>query len=304
VRQAFRPNRRETMWHGTASTLAPRILTEGFVPEPKKKVWSADTGYRASFYGTYFTSNWMLAKSAAVTASDKLGGNPVVFEVKLELRNTLIDEDHMPNADAALAAGNKLACLNTWMCREVLDYGADDVVMFVWNGVRAYWEDLTQRFIQVYGRYPESMVDERFRKAVEGAIVEYLTATLHAGAAAYEKRYSSEDYNEGRNETVWVRKSKANLIERLRGLADRIPGDEFRGSIHNVRLDQPVRFKGANRILSAVEIIYPRNELGQWQSSTPEKPYRLRVLYGAMSPEWLENFDRHIGGDRVIEVGK
>ena len=166
--RAFRPNRREIMWHGTSSVVAKRILTEGFVPEPKKKVWGEDTGYKASFYGTYLTSSWMLAKSAASTAADKLGGNPTVFEVQVELRNALVDEDHMPDAAGALAGGNKLACLNTWMCHEVLDYSADDIVMFVWNGVRDYWGDLVMRFVQVYGHYPKSVVDERFRKGFQG----------------------------------------------------------------------------------------------------------------------------------------
>lgn len=295
--RSFRRNRPETMWHGTSSVLAPRILTEGFVPDPKKKRWSEDEGYRASLFGTYFTNNWMTAKAAAGNAVDKFGGNPVIFEVVIELRSGLIDEDHLPRADMVLARANNLAFLGSRMMNDIIRYDrGHDVADFVEKGVGEYWRALKPH---------ANSIDPRAYNAITPRIREYLTATFVAAAETKSGGgWGGAEYMEGKHFTPRVMAARESLLLGLRGLLNDVPAERFQRDIRNVRIDRPVRFKGANRIVGAVEIIYPTDTEGRWTSSEPDNPFRLHVLYGKMTPEWLENFDKHIGGHRVIEVAR
>ena len=289
----YRRNRPEVMWHGTSSVLARRTISEGFIPSPRRKRWSE--GYMESFPGTYLTSNWMTAYSAAGNAVDKFGGNRVIFKVIAELRTTLPDEDHLPQAAHALARANKLAMLGPYLAERIVS-DPKYAEGFVENGVDEYLADMDMRF-------QSKRMDARHRRMLRPYIRRYLWATLQAAAdlqttMKYDAPY---EYGESRHETPRVRAARALLIDRLRGISNYIPHDDFMVGLHNVRIDRPVRFRGANRILSAVEIVQPRKIHPYRSASSPENPYVLIPLMGTIPKDFLDAFNRHIGG--VVEIG-
>ena len=292
----MRPNRREVLWHGTSSIVTPRILTEGFVPAPRHKRWGPETGYRASFYGSYFTNNWMTAYSAAGNAVDTFGGERVIFEVQIELRTALIDEDHLPDGPTFLAHANNRSFILTKDAFEILTepelkkYGEK----FIENGVQDYWRQLEWDLV----RTRDNHLRQEAHDALYPFIWNYMYETLWAAANIYDPHdpwHTSREYSERRDETPAVRKARADLILKMRGLVNKWPPEAF--NIRNVRIDQPIRFRGANKILNAVRIDEP-SEDGQQVSATIDNPYELVALYGCVSENFIEQFYQHITGDR------
>lgn len=91
------------MYHGTSSKWLRSIKTHGLVPNPKAKVWDTDKDSlsnravrsRASLFGTYLTTNLMTALGSATTAVDKFGGSHLFVVAKIQLLSGKADEDHI-----------------------------------------------------------------------------------------------------------------------------------------------------------------------------------------------------------------
>jgi hypothetical protein len=280
------------VWHGTCSTLANEILADGgFVPEPPRKRWSADTGNLASHYGTYFTNNWMTAWSAAGQAEEKFGGERVIFEVDAELLDALVDEDHLPSAIVALAHGNGVVSLlprNAW---EIL-YLRGDLGAVMANGMETYLEHLQSRF------GPSLPVDDRLRKSIAG----YLMATLRAAAALHNPEKPWDDPSEFKltHETQEMRDAQDEVAAATRGMVDRAIDSPYNWMV-NMRIDRPVGFDTGDFIVNVIEVAEPRKwdpEAGimRYDIASPENPYKLRVLYGELRPEFMAEFMKSIVG--------
>lgn len=78
------------IYHGTSSTLLPKILEEGLVPNQTSN-WDHTVqskkgfNYLTSTYATYF----------AVMATEQHGGEPVVIELEIDETNLYPDEDYI-----------------------------------------------------------------------------------------------------------------------------------------------------------------------------------------------------------------
>jgi len=90
--------RKVILYHGTSPDVARRVLSEGLVPEPKKRSWAEDPDVsfsdmsRASFPGIYLTGNLLTALSAAQRVSP--GNKPrAVIIVEVEETGLVHDED-------------------------------------------------------------------------------------------------------------------------------------------------------------------------------------------------------------------
>lgn len=300
-----RRNRPETMWHGTCTPLALEILASGgFVPEPPRKRWDASTGHMASYRGTYFTNNWMMAWAAAGNATDKFGGEKVMFQTVIELERALPDEDHLPEEAHALAHSMGLSFVTSRYAHELLHETRPETLQEVLNAAaEAYLADLEQRFINRYGRYPDLKLSPRVRAELSCPVFRLMKATLKAIARLYiPSSFYGKEYRRP-DETPEVRSARDEVAVALRGLLDEIPVDEWH-DIFNARVDQPVGMQGLHRIVSAVEVTCPK-EIGQdgierWTSSTPENPFVIKPLLGTVTREFLSEFEKHVGGEYVI----
>jgi hypothetical protein len=241
---------RRTMYHGTASVFARRILKEGFIPNPRKRAWGLDDGNsgNAAFPGTYFTDSVDLAEEAASNAVDRYGGSMVVFEAVLESRTATFDEDDLMGIgvpeDAPGRPGRRPASVYRSAAEEWLSG------MLVMN---PEWSP---------GLRPEAR--ERLLPLV-AAWAEQSDAESARVVRLWTNRESPEH-----------RAARRAVYDALKGLPAR-----YGSGILNLRVMEPVGFRGANRIVSAVEYPTYREDEGR------EIPEEYRIVYGEPSPEFL-----------------
>ena len=99
VRAVEAAGKRRVLFHGTSPRIAKRILSEGLVPDPKKRSWSDDpntstyTLPRTSLPGIYLTDNVMTALSSARRTSGGGRNERALVVVDVEEKTLSHDED-------------------------------------------------------------------------------------------------------------------------------------------------------------------------------------------------------------------
>jgi 8-oxo-dGTP pyrophosphatase MutT (NUDIX family) len=100
---------RQIFYHGTTSTLLPKILAQGLIPNPKVRSWSDDPHKgliqpsRQSLEGIYVTTNLMTAVSAAGRVARRDKAHRLIVVMELQPRDLLADEDDIGGTINALA---------------------------------------------------------------------------------------------------------------------------------------------------------------------------------------------------------
>jgi len=292
------------MWHGTCTPLALEILASGgFVPEPPRKRWDESTGHMASYRGTYFTSNFMTAKAAALNAMKKFGGNEVIFQVVAELSRGIPDEDHLPPAHEVLARSMGLAFLCSESAWDVLQKPKSKVQEILGAATEAYFADVEQRFLNAYGRHPDLGFSPAQREYLYPAVYNLMAVTLEtiAGLHNPDRPWSSPEYKP-QHQTPEMRRAINQVAVALTGILDQMPLDEWdpeRFHIHNMRLDEPVGLgDGMHRVELAVEIVDPDRD----RRTSPDNPYTLNILHGRMTPEFLREFEKSQVGEGRMDL--
>lgn len=207
---------KETYYHGTSSALARKILKEGFIPNPKQKIWDQDKGHLESYEGTYLTERVEVAARAAAAAVSKLGGDSVVFEVQIETKTGLMDEDELPHPNLSVSEE----------------------------------EALKEWFAEYEDEY-EIEIAPQLKKKLTPLLEEWFY-------------WEHEDQTDPESMT----EAREAVIQALKG-----QDDFFHG---NIRIDQPITFKGANKILAAIKFRF-------------DGGIKYEVLYGTPSNFFVQD---------------
>jgi len=300
---------RKRVWHGTSSRAARRILREGFVVNPQTKVWDQkEYIWKGSYSGTYLTFNWFTAYSSANRAVEKSGGTPVIFEVQVETKTALPDEDNLPMPHDALAPSLKLVELTNYWVLE-LNKNPRVVKKIIRRAADHFRATLDYR---ATGRgdgihktkFAKSFSDKRW-KALRPHVTNYLWeywrervahATRYPPHSAGEREFSKEQHF-----TSLLRRMLANLIKKMRWFVkvQEVKGDT---GFLNLRIDAPITFRGSNKILSAVELL--RDDYSEREAKFDQRyPTILRQIYGKMSPEFVKQYSTRVGDHYIIEKG-
>lgn len=287
---------KELYYHGTSTVFAKRILSEGFVPNPKRKVWNPERGRLASYDGTYFSKNFGTASSSAQNAAIKFNGRKCVFEVQLETRTGLMDEDQLPSMMAALTNAS-----GGYRILESLHGKVTDK----WSSERGRKENeewlassragevatkaaqlATEDFVRNLRDEVKPLAD-RYTKGLRDAAYRWAWAMLHAAADGHEvHRHGSAD-------TPDIRAAKNDFMRAAGSVAKQ--QESFMGN--NARITTPVAFRGANRILAAVVEPQRHDPIEQGRDYKDPKP--VYVVYGnpsgnfisKMREAWSPNLD-------------
>lgn len=271
--------KRGLFYHGTSSVLAKRILSEGFVPDPKKKIWDGETGTSESYTGTYFTAWPHTAGRYAGGAVRKFGGFEVIFEVQLETKTGVFDEDEiapvalsvMMAAHARYPAGTgltKILAENVLNDKRQLGALVEDAVTG-WIGTGDESSPRAMPFAYLYRqRYGDAPINPNYWNAV------YAAAKRAAVAFLEDVRDTGSTDGKGPR----YRKAETELFKAIN--LSRY-GPQQRGGPHNIRVTEPVGFRGANKIVAAVG--------DQWKLSQDGQRTRIvHILYGKPSAELLK----------------
>lgn len=91
-------SRKRILYHGTSPEIGRKILSEGLIPDPKKRAWKEDPGAslgmlpRTSFPGVYLTGNFMTAYASSTNVAGPRKDHVIVV-VEVEEASLVHDED-------------------------------------------------------------------------------------------------------------------------------------------------------------------------------------------------------------------
>jgi hypothetical protein len=288
---------RSVLYHGTSKEVGRRILSEGLVPRPKKRVWDVDPdakfGHlpRTSFPGTYLTGNLMTAISSATTAGGPQRERTIVV-VDVEEDSLVHDEDTI-----------------TISLRDVLRD-------FVPKG----WLVTEHSILDIYDEMSKGDLDDRIKKAAEDflksvdvqaqagyggekvpvaekAIKDLITREAAHGLVAstwYSNEKSWEQMKEeqkdkGRDVSSLPDPASADrdFMSSLEALTDKLKPRHARGLAADTFMDtsrirEPVGFSGSNRIVAVVGVGQDFEHAG--------KPYTIKFYYGNPNDKRLSDF--------------
>lgn len=246
-----------TMFHGTSSVFLPTILSNGLVPNPKKKKWDVDpnislgTQSRVSLPGSYWTSNLLTATGSARSTTEKFGGETIVVIAQIQTRSAMADED---NVTHSLRLGYDSAFGGRYS-------DSPGLVAGVYYDSRDYYEQVKQKFIDLTHR--ELSGDNEKKPVPEkllGQTFDALTLRIiaHGIKDAGNDRYWNPVYrvtNKPDN-TPTVPETEQNLLNIKDKLTRYYRESTEDASVfrHTLRITEPVTYRGANRITHIVEI--------------------------------------------------
>ena len=102
---------RQIYYHGTSSALLKTIMSQGLIPEPKKRAWAddPDAGFshasRASIGGIYVTTNLLTATASAFRAAEKGKVDELIVVMDIHPYSLVGDEDDHMNAATIAVPG-------------------------------------------------------------------------------------------------------------------------------------------------------------------------------------------------------
>jgi hypothetical protein len=314
-RYAGAATERGIWYHGTARENLPAILSQGLIPDPKKRVWADDPGAgfgqpsRVSYGGIYVTQNLMTARSSVPRNTDKAGGVIVVME--LQPRTLLADEDDFLFSASQMYQPNLNWSPTTaaWLYL-ASKYGRPDDA----DTVRMV-ADAKQSYAAVFLRGNKDLLKEKYTPQLEDALKAILPglwdAAVMRAVAYYPQAYGSQwKWNWLRDYTDYSGKPdegdpdkipqpptpaqgeaafRAAVDKATRTLKSRVRVE--RGTFKTARSLEPIRFSGSNRIVAIVQIervpAEQRKEGGPYET--------VRVIYGKLPDDFKTQWKERVG---------
>jgi hypothetical protein len=260
---------RRPFFHGTTSNNLRTILKVGMNPDPKSKVWGSDDhAQKESYLGTYFASNIRIAWSSAINAVNKFGGDKIIVEAQIQTRSAKIDEDELPHARFALQNAMKMLYPGTLLVRSTAESLLENPKLneFLETAAILWMRDLASYLKQGMPKLSQQQKYILLPLAEKYILAELKFTAEHEGSQSYHEVEPPEK-----------RKALSDIMDALGSITARMDYDGAMGS--NVRVTEPVTFKGANKILSITQI------------DDSESPYILKPLYGSPSQVFLKQFE-------------
>lgn len=308
------------MYHGTASKNLRTILKKGLVPNPKERVWQDDPSAAQSYVtvtrktvgGTYFSTNISTATSAALTAAQQTKSEQLVVVAQIQPRSGYADEDDIVSAarramKRAMFPPDHTGYEDLWPAKWI-EYisspgeAKKDIAKFTKAFKNALESDLPG-----IGKIPlaPKAVEDMFWGLLEQVTVKWyaLNKSMPYEADRYYydavKRLNLSREQEHKYYALMLSRLKRlslqkaekryldgadKLTRHLKKLAVPKPGD-FRT---NVRITEPVTFRGTNKILAVFEMRSEKGEDGHSEE-------HVMVHYGKVPEEAKQAFKQAQG---------
>jgi len=253
------------LYHGTNDARWLTIQSEG-LNEEHERVWDADWGEASrmqsieAFNGIYFTSNYTTANSSARNAVKKdheQGGDsePLIIMAQIETGTPTVtfDEDYLREPDGVIAT--------------VIGF-LTEAYKFVVEWMYEGFPNL-DRAVELYIQELEGMwqvtLDHRVKQYIRQDVAEMIKAWAfkHVGRAVelrrFEPLYSLPPEQKEFVDTIDANQANAeyrshasDIIDKLKGLVNTGQDNHRR---ENIRIREPVGFRGRNKIVLAVQVI-------------------------------------------------
>jgi hypothetical protein len=313
------------MYHGTSSKFLRSIMINGIVPNPKEKTWALDADYhsgnqdsRISLAGSYWTSNFMTASSAAHNTMLKFGGKKLLIIAQINEQSGLADED-------SIKSYVKEAIVT--MAHQIFPgIMADAYVLFMYTFAEKpeLYKKAGEIFAAALHKYLIKVTrwndDSEYNIKIpfdQIRLIKIFQDYLLKPIAYYKASIDKREYNIYRSdiETIVekgikipsVQEADEAVLQDWNWLTTRYRATAFKPTsgynMHTMRNLLPIGFRGNNRILAIVqENDLEKTSEGLQYYNTTEKDgkkyhvrYPLTLFYGKVPQEFIEQWKERIG---------
>jgi hypothetical protein len=287
------------MYHGTDAENLPIIMSQGLIPNPKKRVWQQDE--HASFYqpsrsslpGIYLTTNLMTALSSAGKGKTK---EDVLVLVRVSSGTLLADEDDVKFRLNSAISDHPYSVMQLYTGWQALKQG---LIADEWGReeTRKYLETAQSTFMENnlkslntflkggLNGHETNLVLPLLEKAF------YITLTRKAShVEKYSWGYSDHNYGIPIPSSSLAESDFKALEDRLTRLLKRMGRPEHLNDAMSptARIETPITFSGRNKIVAVL------HEFGYGLG----KGRRVRVVYpssGHVPPEFIRDWTERMG---------
>lgn len=304
-------SRRRILYHGTSLSVGKRILSEGLVPEPKKRSWSEDPGVgyhtlpRVSLPGTYLTGNLMTAYSSATRTAGPHAEHVLVI-VDVEESSLVHDEDTLKGPlqlvlQDFLPEGHVLTEYGVLQIYDDMMKGEIDDKIH--ESAKKFLKSIDVQAFEGRGRQDERMqVVEKALKALITRQASYAlpTITWYADEKNWEQMKAAQSERFDLSDLPQPKDSDKIFMSALEEMSSKLKPVHARGMaadrfMATSRIKEPIGFSGSNKIVAIVGI---NND---WEGSGPAT---FKFYYGNPSDTRLDGFFKEykerIGGEYAV----
>jgi len=254
------------MYTGTSSQFLRSILKNGIVPNPKKRTWqhdrdtSKDHESLVSLPGSYWTSSYGTASMSAGDTCNRFGGEKMIVIARIQTQSAKADEDSITGI-VKRAYVKALGFDPSFL---------PDILVKLYYDDRERYNDLKKQFLEAAHEYltdnkskpvPKRLLSDLFDTRTL-RIIAYVSDDQELFRYLVHKPKSLPDRDEFEQKLLHM---KDQLTSYYRESAE---NDML--SSHTLRITEPVKYRGANRIINIV--IIP--DFGS------TKPEPLEIMYG------------------------
>lgn len=308
------------MYHGTSSKFLPKIFQLGMIPDPTKGKWKDDeleakadllNPSLRSLRGSYWTDNLGVAISSAGNVRRELGGNSTIIVAQIVQQTAYADEDDL-RGPVQRAFGKMVqeefgyagTTENAWRIKGLID--AND------SKYRELVSKFSDTLHQQLTKNPKKPVDKNLMKKTFDAFLERMLAHMPIEEGWYNKSRYIESYERGLEEAgvdweearkkaremydgplpkynkVAAEKAFLDALEELtiRYRESAMPaGEEEYRMRTNIRVPQPVGFRGRNKIIAIVVI----------RQDEDRREKTLELVYGSLPSKFVQDYTQHWG---------
>lgn len=266
------------MYHGTNIANLSTVLSQGLNTN-HPKVWNQERGQRDNYHslesygGIYFSNNFMTAYGSASRAAHKKEDNyraAVLVVAQLELRTPSIwlDEDQMKKPHQAMAKTFNM----------ILEEGSNAFMWWINEGYPDL-DKIIELFLQELGIQNQYIIPhaEAYTKAyakMQAALgIERSKKQESYRYEKYEEMYPDLDvgYQQANSEFIAVAN---NFAQKIHSLTNK----DSEGYNHNIRVQEPVNFRGTNKIVL----------IASFHDVDDEKYYKEVIIHYNQSPQAIE----------------
>jgi len=253
------------LYHGTSSVNLHDILTRGLIPQPKKRVWTLERNpLLASYPGIYFAMNFGDAAQYAQAAIKSLGGNPIIVIAQIEERHpaTVADEDWIPRGFLPFTGRSRADVAG--ICAGIIGSPEDQSRMV---------SKAVERLIEKWSRETHGIMSREKCKYQQDLIEQFVKAMAKVECWRwYSQTHRLPEGIDNVDELARRTGVYQDVVRQMRELTDKLvhklykipmvswqtTGRVFPLHVYRttVRVTEPVTFRGANKILGVVELIY------------------------------------------------
>ena len=291
---------RELLYHGTSIDRLQSILSQGLIPDPKRRTWAEDpdassrTISRQSFPGIYLTGNFMTAKSSATTAGNPRSG--VIVVVQAETRTLATDEDNLVySLQYSLNHIHEDMVMNEWlMTQTFISYKLGKLE----GHFRASAADLLNFLMKKVPEPRKTKVREAsidlFSDILKALLVRTMSYMMKEYGDRWEKtklRYQLEENGLSFDDIPSAEESESSLRYLIEQATRKLSviAEDIEDINYTARSITPITFRGVNKIVCVMSYSMPQNIL--------EAPTVLNFHYVSdpgSAARLLEDFQRHI----------